>query len=70
MTVRNFPDELYAGPDLDLWGPLGRHRVCTVCIQDIKGIHSNLGHVLWSLQSMEGISIGNEKMSAYPHYRC
>ena len=34
-----------------------------------KGIHSNLGHLLWSLQSMEGISIGNDKMSAFPHYR-
>ena len=30
----------------------------------------NLGHLLWILQSMEGISIGNEKMSAFPHYRC
>ena len=34
-----------------------------------KSIHSNLGHLLWSLQSMEGISIGNEKMSAFPHYK-
>ena len=43
-------------------------RVCTACIQDKKGIHSNLGHLLCSLQSMEGIS--NEKMSAFPYYRC
>ena len=33
-------------------------------------MYSNLGHLLWRLQSMEGISIGNEKMSAFPHYRC
>ena len=33
-----------------------------------KAIHSNLGHLLWRLQSMEGISIGNEKMSAFLHY--
>ena len=27
-----------------------------------------LGHLLWSLQPMKGISIGNEKVSAIPHY--
>ena len=34
-----------------------------------NGIHSNLDIFFWSLQSMEGISVGNEKMFTFPHYR-
>ena len=29
-----------------------------------------MGHLLWSLLSMKGINIGDEKMSAFPHYSC